>query len=424
MMDAIPNGLSNLELLYMCKRSCDGSRMTDGSIDSFLLAELLDRGLVTQGMIVSGIDSASLFQDELKREVDKAVSKECFVEENNVIKLYADYNDTIDFLLETVYAERDSEELESSIYEKIYEDFSGMDVSIQEIENNILHEMGVFDTELEDAARECFQEHYTIEPPYEHFLEQDMKVNIMLATDEERDQDCGSIFEQYIALTAPGEVGNVEGILAEKTGLTFLLEQQGYTLEQLTEVMEEYNEFFYDKDGYLRKDLPENSYSVFEQTHSKFLTSVCQELENQRYSMGVMTVLAKMSLKDFIGLQSGDKEVSFGKDAMLGIFNPWNGSGSVLEIELEKDLVFPSSLIRDIQIEGVKPEFEHTVNDVYGLIGSCWKEAKISDLPQLEKEEVAIDPNRKPTLSDRIAEAEAERSGGMQKDSPNKEMAH
>jgi hypothetical protein len=71
---------------------------------------------------------------------------------------------------------------------------------------------------------------------------------------------------------------------------------------------------------------------------------------------------------------------------MIGIYNPWNGSGSVLEIELEKDLVFTTDMIRDIQIEGVKPDFEWTVDNTYGLIGSCWKAPKsIEDAPAQQK---------------------------------------
>ena len=203
----------------------------------------------------------------------------------------------------------------------------------------------------------------------------------MLATEEERNCDCVQIHYQYLALSRPDDLTvPPETQLQIETGLTLLLKQQGHTMSELQSVMKDYNEFFYadelpkevfDEKG--NKLSLDKRIDMFNQNHNAFLTSVCQELENQRYSMGVMTVLAKMSIKDFIEMQKGNREITMPKDCMLGIYNPWNGSGSVLEVELEKDFVFSTDLIRDIQIEGVKPQFEYTVDDTYGLIGSCWE---------------------------------------------------
>ena len=231
------------------------------------------------------------------------------------------------------------------------------------------------------------REKYSIEPDYDHFLGHEMKVNIMLRTDNERNNEYTTIHEQYVAMVDPDALTQPDETLKEESMLTWLLKQQGHTLDELQATMKDYNKFlydapyangapveYYDEDG-KRLDNA-GKIDLFNKTHNAFLTSVCQELENQTYDMGVMTVLAKMSIEDFIKMQSGDKEITFSKDCMIGIYNPWNGSGSVLEIELEKDLVFTTDMVRDIQIEGVKPEFEWTVDDSYGLIGSCWKEPK------------------------------------------------
>ena len=63
----------------------------------------------------------------------------------------------------------------------------------------------------------------------------------------------------------------------------------------------------------------------------------------------------------------------------MGIFNQWSGCGGVLDILLEKDAVMPLSMIRGFQIEGQSDPEGYTVNDVYGLVGSCWKPAQLSD---------------------------------------------
>ena len=173
-------------------------------------------------------------------------------------------------------------------------------------------------------------------------------------------------------------------ISAPDNALMWLIEQQGYTLDDLKKVHEEYMDYFYEDNVPKKEALGQEPWDQFKNTHSRFLTSVCQELENQTYSMGCLTVLVRSSLEEYCDLFERDynskellpKDIIISKDAELGIFNPWNGSGSVLEIELEKDLVLPNSLIFDSQIEGVKPDFTYTVDNVYGLVGSCWKESK------------------------------------------------
>lgn len=335
---------------------------------------------------------------DYKAAVDKAVLDLYFVGEGNVIELYADRGDTGEFLLEAVYESRTSAELDNMLHDKIFEAY--FDV-IDQYEHDVLVKAGVVGEEYEDEALEYLRETYTFEPPYDHFASHEMKVNIMLATDEEQNRECVGIHEQFIAMVDPDEVWDAENTLKENTGLSWLLEQQGHSMNELRATMKDYREFFYDEDGCVRWFEDESGNRIgfddnlasFNQNHSNFLTSICVELENQGYFMGCMTVLAKMSISDFIEMQRGEKQITMPKDSMIGIFNPWNGSGSCLEIELEKDLVFNSDLIRDVQIEGVKPQFEYTVDDVFGLVGTCWKEPK------------GIEDSKKPGLDSVIKDA-------------------
>lgn len=322
---------------------------------------------------------------DYERKIDEAVRDLHYVGDDNVIEIYADYRETGEFLQETVYENRNSEELEHIVRDKLWEGYAD---TISQYEDEILKKAGYVPWENDaEEPRDYLREKYSIEPDYDHFLGHEMKVNIMLCTANERNNEYTTIHEQYVAITTPDKLTQPEESLKEDSMLVWLLKQQGHTLDELQATMKDYNKFFYDasypngnhvkhygEDG---KELNSSGkIELFNNTHNAFLTSVCQELENQSYEMGVMTVLAKMSIEDFIKMQSGDKEIAFSKDCMIGIYNPWNGSGSLLEIELEKDLVFTSDMIRDIQIEGVKPDFEWTVDDSFGLVGSCWKEPK------------------------------------------------
>ena len=114
------------------------------------------------------------------------------------------------------------------------------------------------------------------------------------------------------------------------------------------------------------------------------------------YSFGVVTVLANMSMNDYAKMLQQGSEVTMPKGCMLGVFAPWNGSGSVLEIELDKDFTFKREDIYDVQIEGVKPDQGYTVDQTYGLVSSAWQKPKAIEVKTQE---------RKPALDQQIQSA-------------------
>lgn len=84
------------------------------------------------------------------------------------------------------------------------------------------------------------------------------------------------------------------------------------------------------------------------------------------------------------------------KGSMIGVFAPWNGSGSVLGIELDKDLTFKREDIYDTQIEGAKPDYGYTVDQTCGLVSSAWQNPKAIEVQA---------PERKPALDQQIQSA-------------------
>ena len=116
-----------------------------------------------------------------------------------------------------------------------------------------------------------------------------------------------------------------------------------------------------------------------------FIHSIREEIdENSSEAMSELCALVRMDARemlDLIGKRSEAKgSLVLPRDcATMGIFNQWSGCGGVLDILLEKDAVMPLSMIRGFQIEGQSDPEGYTVNDVYGLVGSCWKPAQLSD---------------------------------------------
>ena len=320
-----------------------------------------------------------------KRAIDEAVEALHYVSRdpsgNQYIQIYADYRDTNESLLQTAYENRnkgfqDKDNSEFALIDHLRETISGWYVdTVGQMESEILERAGFdYADEKADALLDYLRDTYPIEPDYDHFLSQDMCVNIMLGCADESNRDFVAIYEQFNAMLDDDiSQEDLAAALEEENGLSWLVKQQGHTMQELMETLHAYIKFF---DSEEAKDLSyDGKYNQFCSTHNRFLSSVCQELLNMVNSMNTMTVLTRLSMNDFAAFMQPNKEIVLPKNSMLGIFNPWNGGGSTLDIELEKDLVVPSSLLYDVQIEGAKLSYQYTVDSVYGLVGNAWRQA-------------------------------------------------
>ncbi len=186
------------------------------------------------------------------------------------------------------------------------------------------------------------------------------KLNVMLGTERERDVDMGSIPDMFLGLEEQ------KALLEKKTdstivkhfdnALTYLIYQQGHTLEEVAEV-------YY-------HDAP---------TSSKFVQSVATELNDLvGCSCASVTLLLKMdrnNLDDIGSMLRGGGNFVVSENVTLGLFDKVNGGGSDLGIELEKPLVIPASMVWNVQVEGERREITrgYTVDQTYGLVGSSWR---------------------------------------------------
>lgn len=138
---------------------------------------------------------------------------------------------------------------------------------------------------------------------------------------------------------------------------------------------------------------------TFHYEQSSFTKSCIQELENQCCHMTALTFLVKMPLLDVIDIKEHintmenkdgfDKYnpqktkrlpfgyITLGKQTQCGLVDPGCDSGSVIEIELEKDVKIPFQYIWNITDD-------KAIQSCYGLCDSCWedsvKEIKLKEI--------------------------------------------
>ena len=206
----------------------------------------------------------------------------------------------------------------------------------------------------------------------EDFLNHDYRINLMLATDNERNYDMGAISDYFIDEDrfVYDDPANDK---REDNALTYLIKQQGGSDKDV-------------KDAYknLAKEMEEKNYkeydSVLEKIDDDFIKSVVDELYNYPdYGMSEVTALVTLRGRDLIevfdSIAHKEGNIQLSKDTSIGLYEEWNGAGSQFDIQLNKPLVFPATMIRNVQVEKAGRDVNRgwTVGDTYDLIGSCWK---------------------------------------------------
>lgn len=198
-----------------------------------------------------------------------------------------------------------------------------------ELIKELAKELDIDDTDR-DVLRDVVEELVCFEEPCDHYLDQEFKANITTDTgDGNFDYVLNSVYPHYAA-----ESGHA---IDDRASIVWLAKTQGYTKGQLRRALEQGD--VKDPNG--------------------FLESMRQEVINLPSCMSTVTFLAKMTLGQLITLNQlirlQDRNghfydarmnpycgwISIDKRAETGLFDPWNGGGSVFEIQLEKDVKLP-----------------------------------------------------------------------------------
>lgn len=278
------------------------------------------------------------------------------------IEIYADYRDEISD--ETVTSILESDDNQNSFYEAIFNMY--MDYA-EELRCNAIESIICLlqdddaDNFDEDEIRDICCELISIELPYDHFLDQTFHVPIMLDTgDGNYDFSMNSLY--------PCWYGEANTEIDETSSLLWLANQQGYTELQLRSAL-------------AQGDLAN--------PHG-FLETVRQECANLTSSMSTVTFLVNMTLRDLmtlnecISLQDINGHnfdarknpdcgyIMINKKTVCGLFDPWSGGGSVLEIELEKDVKLPIKFIFSAIPDLNRHNGRYGVDSTYGLCSKVW----------------------------------------------------
>ena len=214
--------------------------------------------------------------------------------------------------------------------------------------------------EEKDALWEIVNERVNYEYPANHYLKQEFYVNVMLDTgDANYDFVLNSVY--------PCWSGSYEERIHDKAAIVWLARSQGYTKTQLWHA--------------LRQGDMVNP--------KGFLESMRVELANLPSCMSIVTFLVRLRLQDLISInealhyrdreyrKSGTKRSSYcgfmklAKNTMTGLFNPWSGAGAPLEVELEKDVRIPFTILRSVLPDG--GEGYASIAQVYDMCGSAWR---------------------------------------------------
>ena len=292
------------------------------------------------------------------------------------IEIYADCRDEMDS--RTAAEICGSDDPAQALYEKLDEWYFEAELAYRadlekEIRESLTRPDGPYPDGLGDPEEgylnDIIMEQTYWAYPEEHFLNQEFNVNIMLDTgDGNYDFTLNSVY--------PCWYGDYNARLKEKSSLLWLARQQGYTKTRLWRALREGD--MHDPEG--------------------FLESCRVECANLPSHMAAMTFLVKMTLADLIALNRcirlQDRNghfydttknpycgyVTLGRDTMCGLFDPWSGGGSILEIQLEKDVRIPVKYIWSALPDGCG-HGRYGVGETYGMCGSAWKDTLLKIMP-------------------------------------------
>lgn len=310
----------------------------------------------------------------LKVRVSDILSKLICVNEDGGIEIYTDYRDrelSNKFLSEIFENDNPREAFEGELYD--WASDYAMDYGEDELEEEIRRELS---EEEEEFFTDNFDEiwDFVKEKTYFYYnaddFNEDIKVNIMV--------DCGNGNYDYTCDNVLNWYANEkDGSIDAESSVLWLARTQG----KATALRKACKKVHRGDGNYIDRD----------KQPDKFVESCIQEFENLSSGTGTLTFLVKMplfQLFDLMGLKNEEYDDSakydprlnksksyilLGRETICGLFCPWDGGGSVLGIELDKDVKLPVKFA-EICVEGCKMR-GYDVDEVYGLLSSCWKES-------------------------------------------------
>lgn len=309
----------------------------------------------------------------LKERIKEIVETNFSPNDDGAIEIYCDYRDELDdsSIKEIMKADDPRQAFNEMIFE--FDDSGEWANLFTVIERKLTNEERDVFYDNCSEMREFIYETYSFYYPEEHF-NKSIKVNIML--------DTGNMnydFTRDNVLNWDGRYSN--GCFEKESSMLWLAKQQGKATLLKKCVKESWKRWMND----------EQQYKETTDCTDKFVISAMHELANLPSHMGTMTFLVKMELFELFDLieamkvekelnksytlneRKGTGYIVLDKRTMCGLFNTWSGGGSLLEVDCERDIKIPLRCIFNAVVDGTKI-YGYDVDEVYGLVGSCWKD--------------------------------------------------
>ena len=311
---------------------------------------------------------------KLEARVEKVLKQEYShlkTDDGYEVEIYADYRDEMDAATATEILEANHprqtffEKLQEWYWQVEIEHRDGVIDKVKEILENDerLFPDGMSETD-EETVTEYVKERVYATYPEKHYLKQEFYVNITLDTGDGN-------YDFIHNATRPCWYGQYTDKLHDTASILWLARQQGYTKRQLWKVLS-----------------ADSKDDVADQ--GSFLLSMRQEVANCCSQCQQLHFLVKMTFEECIELNALIKlqdrngkhydtrknpycgYIVLEKSTETGLYDRWNGSGSIFEIELDKDVRIPIRFI-DRALPDSNSN-QRSLSRVYGMCRSVWRE--------------------------------------------------
>ncbi|MFP3727509.1 hypothetical protein U8V72_20210 [Priestia filamentosa] len=222
---------------------------------------------------------------------------------------------------------------------------------IEIVKNNWDEEKYGCYVDYEDTVSEFIGENVSMNFPYEHYLKNKIRVNLLV--------DSGDGNYDYTLNNFVSYNSSEDEEIEDESSILWLAKQQGYTKKQLTEAV---------KKGKYHKN-------------SELLKTIHQECLKVSTHMNALSFFVSMSVEEFIAFYDRKQPVFLKKGTSCGLYDLWNGAGGMLEITLEKDVQIPFEYALP-HIEGTRG---YGIDSIYGLSHNLWTDTVISSLQLTSK---------------------------------------
>lgn len=285
-----------------------------------------------------------MLKKEIVDKISKILEKNYYRKENDqyVADIHAEYTD--EFEKGTIIKIANSDNPRDAFFEQ-FEEFGYFDYEFGYLLDFLYENLEDEYLDNQDIIIDWVTDNVSFNLPYNHYLKQDILVNIIADTG---DGDYDYTLNNFLNYDAP-DVKDLE--IEKASSILWLVKQQGYTKKDLLNVI---------KGKYDRKD--------------KFLDSLYDELLNSCSCINALTFSVQMTLGDYMDLLENKSDIKLGKDTSCGLVNFWNGSGSLLNICLNKEVVIPRKFAR-ITVDG---GVGYSIQSIYGMMSSHWTETLVA----------------------------------------------